>query len=100
MSGSPWLNGLRARPRFQWFVPAVTTRAPLGAVYFAMCEMVEPGVWNAPLPWIRLPVTGELASVFTPAGSRPFATRASHSQPTIDEPMDVEVPGRCVSRPV
>ena len=36
----------------------------------------------APLFWIRSPVTGEADSVLTPAGSRPLATRASHSQPT------------------
>ena len=81
-------------------MPTVSTSAPLGAVYLVTIAVAEPGVWNAPLPWIRLPVTGEPASVLTPAGSRPLATRESHSQPTSVWPMFTEVLGASASRPV
>src|SRR4029078_7147571 len=39
-----------------------------------------------------LPPAGEAATVFTPAGSKPFATRESHSQPTSELPTAVDVP--------
>src|SRR5947209_1638688 len=97
LSGSPTPKAFSARPRFQWFVPVVSTSAPLGAVYLTIETVVEPAIWLCPLPWMRLPVTGEDESVFTPAGSKPFATRASHSQPIRLLPMDVDVPGACVA---
>jgi hypothetical protein len=34
--GSPTAKAFMARPRFQWFVPVVTTSAPLGAVYLTI----------------------------------------------------------------
>ncbi len=43
-SGSPTPNAFSASPRFQWFVPVVTTSAPLGAVYFTI-EVVAGCPW-------------------------------------------------------
>ena len=60
-----------------------------------------PGVVNAPLFWIRSPVTGEPARSATPAGSWPFATRAFHSQPTsVGADRSSACPVAWVSRPV
>ncbi len=42
-SGSPSPRASSARPHAQWFVPVVTTSAPLGAWYLTMCETAEPG---------------------------------------------------------
>ena len=100
VSGSPTPDALRASPRFQWFVPVVTTSAPLAAVYLTIEVLVEPGIVLAPLFWISSPVTGVLESVLTPAGSRPLLTRASHSQPLRVDPNVVEPPGGCAERAV
>ena len=35
--------GVQRQAPGQWLVPVVTTSAPLGAVYFAMCDIAEPG---------------------------------------------------------
>src|SRR6478735_3531919 len=99
-SGSPSFEGFIARPRFHQFVPVVTTVAPLAALYLTMVDTVEPGVWFCPKFWIRLPVTGDAASVLVPPGSAPFVARASHAQPTMFEPIETDVPGASVSRPV
>jgi hypothetical protein len=40
-------------------------------------------------------LTGVAANVCTPAGSWPLLARASHSQPTIDDPTWSEVSGAC-----
>src|SRR4029078_9951785 len=39
-----------------------------------------------------LPPAGEAATVFTPGGSKPFATRESHSQPTSELPTALACP--------
>ncbi len=101
-SGSPTPSAFSASPRFQWFVPVATTSAPLGAVYFTIdvVAVAVNGVKDAPFPWISSPVTGDPESVFTPAGSKPLLTRASHSQPTRFCPRVVEVPGACAESAV
>src|SRR4051794_1505566 len=55
--------------------------------------VVAPGTFVAPLPWAMPPSTGVDASVVTPAGSSPLATRLSHSQPTRPVPSVVVAPG-------
>src|SRR4051812_9879964 len=96
--GSPSPAAVSARPRDQYMVPVANTVA-VPNVYFVTFEFVEPDA-VVPFGWIRLPVTGDVASVLMPAGSCPLPTRASHSQPIRPVPRVVEVPGAWVSRPV
>src|SRR5439155_2578224 len=81
-------------------LPVSKTVAPLAARYFVTLAVVEPGISFAPLPWTRLPLTDEPARVFTPEGSCPLPTRASHSQPRRPVPIVVDVPAGWVARPV
>ena len=94
------MSGMDVSPRSHWFEPVAKTSAPLGAVYFVTVAFAEPAIRFAPLFWISSPVTGELASVMTPAGSEPLLTRASHSQPTMPLPsvVDVGEPWKVVKR--
>ena len=81
-------------------MPVENTSAPLGAVYFVVVVGVVPVVYAKFEPK-TFPVALEVASVLTPAGSKPFVVfRRSHSQPTSPEPIDVDVPGGWLSRPV
>jgi hypothetical protein len=99
-SGSPRSSALRARPQFQWLVPVATTSAPLAAAYLTMWTVAEPGTYTRPASASSWPVAGDDASVLSAGGARPLSTRASHSQPTIDVPTLVELPGAWFSSPV